>query len=719
MATRALNRATLKSPSRTLIAAVLLVAALAMLLGAWFFAGWSDVGARQAEMRSAPAVEAARRSENLARDLRAELDALVSREIDRPYFHYQNLFRDPRASASIAVAPSPLASERAPLVLGYFQIEGTGNVTTPGRVTTPTLNDDVPELSEPTGLAGNLAFRDEVSASFGKRYRPPGRSTPDATLVAQVDPPRPRPRAPIQTNTPPVTNVPVDVSKVPDHVTDAGAGVSIDLVPGGARNVTQVQTIDNNSYQQNWNSNSIYLENNPRSRNEPGTRVTPPPNPAPKPPATVVPKLDFDVETVDAGVAVAAVEPTTSPVDKPPVTTLPVTKPPVTKPPLTKTKPAVTNPIGSRVVSTTIENVDDKPVTIVVSAFALETETFAGAPVLVATRLVETPDGALTQGFVIDRSQIAAWLAARDGEATIAHRDRGPATDSLVSSAQVVPAWFVDVRPPAAVIANAASSAAKLATTFLIRFVTLGMLALIAAALVVLMVSRAEKLARERSQFAAAAAHELRTPLAGLQLYGDMLADGMGDPAKQRDYARRMAEEAARLGRVVSNVLGFSQLERGNLSVNPTAGDVSAELAELASRAEPALDRAGAVLSLEVAPDLRATFDRDALARIVGNLLDNAEKYSRDAGDRTITLAARATDTGVEIEVADHGPGVADSARDTLFAPFTRGVNADGPAGLGLGLALSESLARAMSGSLEYSPPVAEGARFVLRLPPA
>ena len=675
----------MKGPSRTLIAAGLLVAALAMLLGAWFFAGWSDVRARQIEARTQPTAAAARRSEDLARDLRAELDTLVSREIDRPYFHYQNLFRDPRASASIAVAPSPLASERDPLVLGYFQIDSKG------KVTTPTINDDVPELSEPNGLSGNLAFRDEVTKSFGVTYRPPDQATP--TLVAQADPaqPRPRPRPPVAQapiTIPPTTNaLPAGIDA---GVTGQATGQAIEP-PGGSRNVTQVQTIDNVSYQQNWNSNSIYLENNPQRRNVP--KETPDA-------AVDVPALNYNVETVDAGVAVASVEaPDATPV-KPPVT------PPVK--PRVKATP--------RVVSTKIENLEDKPVTIVVSAFALETEAFHGAPVLVATRLVETPDGALTQGFVIDKAQIDRWLATRGGDASLAHRDTPRSPDALASSAQVVPEWFVDVRPPAADLAGAAASAAKLVTTFLVRFITLGVLALVAAALVVLMVARAERLARERSQFAAAAAHELRTPLAGLQLYGDMLADGMGDPMKQRDYARRMAEEAARLGRVVSNVLGFSQLERGNLSVNPTAGDVAAELAELASRAEPALDRAGAVLALEVAPDLRASFDRDALARIVGNLLDNAEKYSRDSEDRTITLAARAVEGGVEIEVADHGPGVAAAARPKLFAPFTRGVTSDGPAGLGLGLALSQSLARAMGGSLEYVASSGEGARFVLRL---
>ena len=251
------------------------------------------------------------------------------------------------------------------------------------------------------------------------------------------------------------------------------------------------------------------------------------------------------------------------------------------------------------------------------------------------------------------------------------------------------------------------------------RFVLVGVLASALGVLVVMLVARAERLARERSQFAAAAAHELRTPLAGLQLYGDMLADGLGDPGKQADYARRMSEEAARLGRVVSNVLGFSQLERGNLHVAARPGSLAEALRELVQRAEPALDRAGCALAVEVEPELTASFDPDALARIIGNLLDNAEKYGRGATDRTIALTARRSESGVEIVVADRGPGVAQAARQRLFRPFARGVDADGPAGLGLGLALSQSLAKAMNGELTYRQGVGGGAAFVLRLPAA
>ena len=590
MATRTLI--TPKSPPRALYAAGVLAVLVAALLGAWFYSGWHEVRVRQHAVNQAPYVAAAERANELALELHGQLDALIAREFRRPYFHYQNLMRDPNASAGLNVSPSPLA--RGPedeLVLGYFQLDAKG------RVSTPTINDDVPRLSEPEHLAANQAFRATVTQELSPQLAP---TLPATVVAARVD------------RTPPT---PLIRPRVEAPVTSA-------------TQQTQVITVDPKVYSQNINSNQVYTQ---QAFSLAPVRVPPPP---------------------------AA------------------------------------------------------PVTITISPLEWRTLPFTGKPALVAVRQVQTPDGAFAQGFVVDPATVTNWVAARTGDMAA---ELGPGDSA---GAAVAPGWRLRVTPHPQRLAQAADDASAIARTFLGQFVGVGALAIGAAAFVVVLVRRAESLAVERSRFAAAAAHELRTPLAGLQLYGDLLADGLGDPEKVRDYARRMSEEASRLGRVVSNVLAFSQLERDHLTIDAQAGSLGDALRELAERAQPTLARAGATLELDAAPDLRARFDRDALARIVGNLVDNAEKYARGASDRTIRISAIDRGNVVEVTIADHGPGITDATK--LFKPFSRGaIGTDSPAGLGLGLALSMSLARAMGGELAYHPREGGGAAFVLRLLPA
>ncbi|HPH69291.1 MAG TPA: HAMP domain-containing sensor histidine kinase, partial [Kofleriaceae bacterium] len=191
------------------------------------------------------------------------------------------------------------------------------------------------------------------------------------------------------------------------------------------------------------------------------------------------------------------------------------------------------------------------------------------------------------------------------------------------------------------------------------------------------------------------------TPLAGLQLYGDMLADNLGDPTEAPTYARRVSDEAARLGRVVSNMLGVSQLERGNIRVEPRVDDLASAIRDVVVALRPGIAANGATITLDGEASLDARFDRDALARIVGNLLDNAEKYSRTGGREITCTVARSNSAMACVRISDQGPGVQVAERK-LFRAFERGTRSDGPAGLGLGLALSRTLARAMGGDLTY-----------------
>jgi signal transduction histidine kinase len=685
---------------RTLWAGGLLAAALTVLLAAWFASGWSDVRARQTAVRARPVAASTQRAEQLATVLRAELGDIIAREVSRPYFHYQNLYRDPRASESIAVAPSPLAgSPPDPLVRGYFQIDGKGTVTT------PTLNDDVPELS--WNLADSTAFRTAVASSLGDALRPP--QHPE--LVAQIDAAPLAKRKQIAAVAPKkqVNDLVAQQAALQDTQKTRALQQQQELPPSDAKQVEQVavfepqtQEVSRNLYSQNRVSNQIYLENSPSqdsSSSPPAVkgevRVVDAGVPDSIPPDAQLTveggEHNIDFKTVDGDkTATNALEPVSE--KKQVVVAKSVAK---------KAKP----------VSEQVLKAPNDTVTIVVSPLELSTRRIGDKAELVATRIVDLPDETLRQGFVIDRAAVARWIASHDPDATFDAAD----TAKPGISAAVQDGWVIRVTPPAAAMAAASLEADAIAKGFMFRFIGAAFVATLAAAMVLLLVARAEKLAQERSQFAAAAAHELRTPLAGLQLYGDMLADGLGDPDKQRDYAKRMAEEAARLGRVVSNVLGFSQLERGNLSVEARVGDVSEELRMIVERVTPTLERAGAKLEIEIDDGLRAKFDRDALARIVANLLDNAEKYGRGAEDRTIGVRAVSVN-GVEITVEDRGAGVPEKAQDKLFEAFARGVTADGPAGLGLGLALSRSLARAMGGELLFRPRDGGGAIFVVRL---
>jgi signal transduction histidine kinase len=334
---------------------------------------------------------------------------------------------------------------------------------------------------------------------------------------------------------------------------------------------------------------------------------------------------------------------------------------------------------------------------------------------LVALRNVTTPEGVLVQGFAISTEGVAETLK---NAALPARFTSNAATGTYVAVARLETAGWCVVVSAAKEFAAADAQARHNWVSFLQLFWAGAGAATVAGLCVVALVWNTERLARQRSQFAASAAHELRTPLAGLRMYSEMLADGLGDPRRTRDYANRVAEEAARLGRVVSNVLGFSRLERGVLQIRPVTGDLAAAVRDCVERQRPALEAAGARVELSI-PDQfpEVCFDRDAIAEIIQNLVDNAERYTHSATDRKIEVALASADDSVTLSVRDHGPGIPADVRQKLFRPFARGNRDDAPAGLGLGLVLVKGLAEAHGGKVNCAEAPGGGALFTVILP--
>jgi signal transduction histidine kinase len=258
----------------------------------------------------------------------------------------------------------------------------------------------------------------------------------------------------------------------------------------------------------------------------------------------------------------------------------------------------------------------------------------------------------------------------------------------------------------------------------LLRWLHAGMTALFLAALfagVVLSrraLDRETEAARIRQQFVDSVSHELRTPLTSIRMYAEMLAEETGIPGADRDrYLGWILRESERLSRLVEDVLDFSRLSRGESRFAAEALDpaeVSAAAIELTA---PLAREHAFALRSEVGADLpRARGDRDAVLRILANLLSNAVRYGGQ--EREAAVEGRAEAGAVLLTVRDRGPGIPPEEREKLFTRFWRSPrDAKKVRGVGLGLVLAREIARALGGDLVLEEVSGPGSRFTLRLP--
>jgi len=352
-------------------------------------------------------------------------------------------------------------------------------------------------------------------------------------------------------------------------------------------------------------------------------------------------------------------------------------------------------------------------VVIRVSPLEWHTMVFGSGPTLAALREVETPLGTRLQGFAIAPSGVEQWLGS-DAAVKVGFAPAELLPSDQLSSPVSDTGWWLSTDPRPFI--ERARADGRAAVADFRRIFALGAAAVLLSTMAVMVVLiQTERLARQRGRFAATAAHELKTPLASLRLHSEMLSEGLGKPEQAGVYAARIAAESGRLGRVVSNMLDLARLERGAQIASPQPGDIADGVASCLDRLRPSLAASGLAVDLRIDDDLPvALFDHDALCQILDNLLDNAEKYTRDQPDRRADVAVRTAAEGIRITVADNGPGIPRHERRVLFKPFRRPDDDDSPAGLGLGLALARSLARAQGGDLVLAEETGSGATFVL-----
>ncbi len=214
-----------------------------------------------------------------------------------------------------------------------------------------------------------------------------------------------------------------------------------------------------------------------------------------------------------------------------------------------------------------------------------------------------------------------------------------------------------------------------------------------------------------RTALLAAVGHDLRTPLAGLKAAVSSLRqdDVEWEPEARAELLATVEESTDRMAALVGDVLDASRIQAGAVTVRPVAVAVD-EVAALAVLGAPP-----GTVALDVPDDLPLVrVDPVLLERVVVNLVDNAVRHS-PAG-RVADVAARAAGRGVELRVADHGPGVPSELWEAMFAPFQR-LDDRSVGGAGLGLAIVRGFAAAMDVTVTPSHTPGGGLTMTLLLP--
>ncbi|HEX8896484.1 MAG TPA: HAMP domain-containing sensor histidine kinase [Terriglobales bacterium] len=263
-----------------------------------------------------------------------------------------------------------------------------------------------------------------------------------------------------------------------------------------------------------------------------------------------------------------------------------------------------------------------------------------------------------------------------------------------------------------------AMSAKWLRTSYII----LGGLSLLLAAGVWLTyrnVTRELALAKLKSDFVSNVSHELRTPLALIRLYSETLELGrLSNSSKQHEYHEIIRKESERLTALINNILDFSRIEAGKKEYTFRETDVADLVRSTLESYRFEIEQNGFRLEEKIEDNLPPLqVDREAIARSLLNLVNNAVKYS--VSDKYLGVSLYRRNGGVNLEVVDHGIGIPPNEQSKIFEKFYRACDplVHNTKGSGLGLSLVRHIVEAHGGEVGVESSPGKGSKFTITLP--
>lgn len=278
-------------------------------------------------------------------------------------------------------------------------------------------------------------------------------------------------------------------------------------------------------------------------------------------------------------------------------------------------------------------------------------------------------------------------------------------------------------RPLALGIKYRGTSMAALGQSLVHRsFLILGFLSLMIIGGLVLtrhVVTREMALARLKSDFVSNVSHELRTPLALIRLYAETLELGrITTQDKKQQYYRIIRKESERLTALINNILDFSRIEAGRKEYEFRETDIAELVRNTLESYRYQIEQQGFAFEESIAADLPPVrVDREAIARALVNLVNNALKYS--AEEKFLGVKLYRENGSLKLEVRDRGIGIARRDQSKIFEKFYRTGDplVHNTKGSGLGLSLVRHITQAHGGEIVVDSTPAKGSKFTLSLP--
>ena len=195
--------------------------------------------------------------------------------------------------------------------------------------------------------------------------------------------------------------------------------------------------------------------------------------------------------------------------------------------------------------------------------------------------------------------------------------------------------------------------------------------------------------------------HDLKTPLAGIQGFSEMLINGVADDTRKQEYLQMIHDDSIRSNEILQTLLTYSKLGSSGYSPSLEDADICEATREIVAATIPRIEDAGFAYSIDIPDDeIMVKINRELMRRVFDNLIGNSIRYNERGTE--ITIRVKATGDDVLILFSDDGIGIPKEHADDIFTPFYRINDNRNDNGSGLGLAIVKRIVELHGGEITY-----------------